>query len=682
MRHIDAKILILSVTLLMPLVVSAQGRQSETDSRVTSTLPGSQQNAELTPNISRQEAADTALILGTYIFPDSVIKQKIFTWTTDPYFNAPQLTRIDTLIADKRTEYPFFRNDVGLTYLGTAGSPLILHDYFKRQTNDRFYYMTPYLEYTATPDNITFYNSKVSYTRLEYFGTLFGNRIHEESNVGATISANIKPAWSTTLRYQRYGSRGMLLNEATDMRNFSLYTAYIGKRYSAHGGYIYNSVSKAENGGMTNDSYVLDTVIEVRAIPVTLTSANTKIKGNTFFLTHSYGLPIRFSESDTSNAGEGTMMLLGHSMEYSTFNRTYSDIIELSDSIGRKYYNDQFYINPQQSLDSMRSRIFDNRLFLRIQPWSPTAIVSKLNGGIGYSMIKNYAFRPDYYLRPVDDEIQNNFYMYASASGQFKHYFSWDAFLRYEVVGYYAGDIEGNGKIRISTYPMRGGIHLFGNISLKSKRPDYFMNNTYANHLVWQNNFDKVTETSLQGTLSIPYWKLEAAFRYALIAYPVYFGLDARPIQSSGTVNILSGYIGKNFKAWNFHFDNRILLQFSSDNDIMPLPALSANLAYYLQMDVVKNVLNVQIGADVYFNSAYYAYAYNPTAGTFHIQNTRKIGNYPYMDAFVNMKWKHACIFAKVVNVGQEWLNADYFSALHYIRSQRVFKLGVSWIWL
>ncbi len=632
----------------------------------------------------QEEPADTSkkLTLETYVFPDSVIKRKLFTWTVDQYLNAPKVGRVDTMINDRRTEYPFFRDDVGLTFLGTSGSPLMLHDYFKRQTNDRFYYISPYLEYLVTPGNIPFFNTKGPYTRLEYYGTLFGNRVHEESNINATVSANIKPEWNATLQYQRYGSRGMMLNEATDVRNISLSSAYTGKRYSAHFGYIYNRINNDENGGMTDDFYILDTTIDARAIPISLSSAGTKIAGNTFFLTHSYGVPIKFSKQDSSATGEGTMMLLGHSMEYNTFQRTYTDNIDISDSTGRNYYHNQFYIHPTQSRDSMRTRLFDNRLFLRIQPWSPDAIVSKLNGGIGYSMVKNYAYSPDYYLRPIDDETQGNFYMYAGASGLFKNYFAWDAFMRYEIAGYYAGDIEINGNVRISSYPLKGGVHLLGNISLKTQEPDYFLNNTYSNHLVWRNNFDKITETSLQGTLSIPDWKFEASFRYALIASPVYFGMDGRPVQDGGTVNILSGYVMKNFKAWYFHFDHRILLQFSSNNDIMPLPILSANLAYYFQIEAVKNVLTVQIGADTYFNTAYHAYGYNPDAGMFHIQNTRKIGDYPYIDAFVNMKWKHACIFAKVVNVNQGWPNNDYFSALHYIRSQRVFKVGISWTWL
>lgn len=51
----------------------------------------------------------------------------------------------------------------------------------------------------------------------------------------------------------------------------------------------------------------------------------------------------------------------------------------------------------------------------------------------------------------------------------------------------------------------------------------------------------------------------------------------------------------------------------------------------------------------------------------------------PYIDAFINVKWKRATIYAKYVNVAQGWPDSGYFSAPHYIRPQRVFKLGITW---
>ena len=143
----------------------------------------------------------------------------------------------------------------------------------------------------------------------------------------------------------------------------------------------------------------------------------------------------------------------------------------------------------------------------------------------------------------------------------------------------------------------------------------------------------------------------------------------------------MSATLRKDFKIWKFHLDHRLLFQLSSDTNVLPLPMLALNLRYYLEFDVVKNVMQMQIGANGIFNTAWYAPAYNPVLGVFHNQNERKYGNCPYIDAFVNIQWKRVSVFVKVINVNQGWpcKENDYFSADGYINSQRAIKFGISW---
>jgi len=81
------------------------------------------------------------------------------------------------------------------------------------------------------------------------------------------------------------------------------------------------------------------------------------------------------------------------------------------------------------------------------------------------------------------------------------------------------------------------------------------------------------------------------------------------------------------------------------------------------------------------YTSAWYAPAYNPELGQFHNQNKEKFGDCPYIDAFINIQWKRACIFVKLVNANMGWpmKSADYFSAAGFIRPQRAFKFGIWW---
>jgi hypothetical protein len=177
----------------------------------------------------------------------------------------------------------------------------------------------------------------------------------------------------------------------------------------------------------------------------------------------------------------------------------------------------------------------------------------------------------------------------------------------------------------------------------------------------------------------MPKYQLSLFAGYSLINNPIYYGMQGIAAQHNSLISILSAYIQKNFTIGFLHLDNRVLYQMTSNSEVFPLPAISANLRYYMQFQLVKNVLTAQLGADITFNSEYYSPAYSPALGIFHNQNDRKIGNYPYIDAFVNLQWKRTSIFVKYVNATQGWPDGDYFSAHHYIRPEKAIKFGIHW---
>ena len=147
-------------------------------------------------------------------------------------------------------------------------------------------------------------------------------------------------------------------------------------------------------------------------------------------------------------------------------------------------------------------------------------------------------------------------------------------------------------------------------------------------------------------------------------------------------MSVLSAALTKDFAFGPVHLDNSALLQFSSNPEVLPLPLLALNLRWYLQFNIVDpKVLQMQIGANVRFNTLWNAPAYNPVAGVFHLQNEELYGNNPVFDIFVNMQWKKCCIFIKMENLGKGWPmpSRDYFTSHHYIQAPAMFKFGISW---
>lgn len=628
----------------------------------------------------------TPRILETYFFPDSTIYRRMFMWEAGTYFNTPKEIKPDTTFNTNYTELPAERNDVGATTLGVAGSAIQYYDYFKRKDLDIFPFFAPYLPYTYTPENMPFYNVKTPYTELAYWGTLFANKQKEETNIKFLHTQNILPALNLSILYQRFGASGILQNEKTDNRTLAITGNYLGKRYVAQGGYIYSGVKRKENGGITDPSMVLDTIVDARIIPVALSDANTRLKKNTVFITQSYGIPFKFLQRkdslgrrDSIGLGEGTMAYIGHYGEFSTYTKSYKDNITLTDTIGRNLYNNNFFINPTQTADSSRVMRLENRFFIRIQPWSKDGIISKIDGGIGYQYLSIYGFNPNFFLEGNKNKSQSNLYVYFGAQGKFKKYFSWDGLGQYSFAGYNINDFSVDGKIKFSTYPFSGGIHLDAGIHISGKRPNFFFENYYSNHYIWDNNFNKTTTTKIEGRLTIPKYKFEVFFGYALLNNNIYFNEQAMPTQNSDPMSIMTAYIKKDFKLWKFHMNNQVLFQLSSKDEVVPLPKLALNLRYFFQFNLVKEVLDVQLGVNATFNTKYYAPAYSPALGMFHNQNLEKIGDNPYLDAFINLQWKRASIFVKYINAAQNWPTSDYFSAYRYLRPQTALKFGIHW---
>lgn len=623
----------------------------------------------------------TPRLLETCAFDDSLYFKRILVFNSDRYFNNINRTKLDTTFNDWYTEYPYFKEDVNATYLGIVGSAAQSYNYFKRKELDVSPFFEPYLSYTNLPDDFKFYNTKSPYTELGYWGTIFSYREKEESSVKFLHTQNVTPALNLAMLYTQWGASGLLTREKTNNRTISFTGNYLGKRYVAAGGWMHNIIKREENGGVQNSGDVLDTIVDAKTIAVNLAEAANRLVKNTIFINQSYGIPINFKHrGDTLAIGDGTMAYFGHSGEYSTYSKTYSD--KISDAVGKEFYHNNFYINPVNSLDSIRVMQLENKLFFKLQPWAKDAIVSNISGGVGYQYLSLYSFNPDMFLKGNGNTYQNNLYAYADARGQFRKYFAWDAFGKYQFAGYYLNDFEINANARFSFYPFKEkdqGINLTARFSTSRKRPDFYSNHLYTNHYIWNNDFQKVAKTKIEGELTIPKWKLSAFFGYSIINNNLYYDTLGVIRQSPDLINVLSAYLQKDFKIWYFHLDNQVLFQMSSKQDVLPLPMLSVHLRYYFQYELVKGVMTMQVGADATYNTAYYAPAYNPATGAFQIQNQEKVGNCPYIDVFANFQWKRACIFLKCVNVNQGWPSADYFSAFHYIKPKRAFKVGIYW---
>ena len=648
-------------------------------------------------NVRDSIAETTQRILETYALPDSLYYKRLLAWTLDPDFGKLSPYVPDTTFNYHFHDYPFHRADVNATWLGVAGSPVQYYNWFLRRSNEGVEFYDAQESWSFSHRTLPNYNTKVPYTELGYFGTLFANRDKESDNLHIFTTQNITPALNFALSFDRFGGGGILESEETINKTSTVRLNYLGKRYTAHAGYIRNLVSRKENGGIADISWIRDTTVDARDIKVNLSGAKSKIVKNTFFLDQQLRIPFTFinklkARRDTSyhfNADsldrDITTAFIGHSSEFSTYTREYTD--QITGSPGTEFYDLFRYGNA--SADSMRVMKLDNKFYIRLQPWSSEAVVSKLDIGIG-DYLKQYFDSTT--VRPTK-HTENSVYLYAGAEGQLRNNAFWNAKARYVLLGHDFADfnVEANAEFRF--YPFRRArkspVSLSAHFETALERPTYYQQHLNLNHFSWDNDFAKISTTRLQGRLDIPYWKLSAEVGYALLGNNLYY--DNRGIirQNTGAMSVLSASLRKEFVLGPLHLDNRALFQVSSNPAVVPVPAVALNLRYYFQFVVQRNeqnqnVMVMQIGGDAYCNTRWYSPAWNPNLGVFYNQNELTYRNGPFFDIFVNVQWKRACVFIKYQNAGGGWpmRKLDYFSADRYIVTSNGMdglKFGVFW---
>ena len=685
-------------------------------------------------------AENTPRILATTFLPDSLQTKRIITWTHSQEFHQLDPHPVDTGFNYRFHDYPFKREDVNATWLGVAGSPLQHYNYFKRDSREGISFYDALESWSFSPSTLPMYNTKTPYTELAYWGSLLSGTQKESDNIHILTSQNIYPEWNYTLAYDRFGGNGILTSEATTNKNVTASVNRLSNRHLLHAGYIYNMVSRNENGGIVDNTRVRDTTVDAREINIALEKASSLVKKNTVFLDQQYRIPFTFindlkarrqekelavedekhyrdsiaqmgeviydqflqkylreqrekreEERARLAAEKGeetdiTTAFIGHSTEYSTYRRTYTDDLRTNGpAAGRALYNNVFNINPNSTADSMRVMKFENRAFIRLQPWAEEAVVSKLDLGLGNRLLSWYSLDPSF-IRPAQNERWNSTYIYAGAEGQLRNSVFWSAGGDYVFLGHERNDLSVKADAGIQVFPFRRArkspVTFKGHFETVLDEPGYYEQHVVTNHYKWDNDFSKVSSTKLRASIDVPRYDVKASVGYALLANNIFYDSLGIVRQNTTPMSVLTADLEKNFTIGNFlHFDHRALFQLSSNQDVLPLPKLALNFRYYAQLNIEHGIMLMQIGADGYWNTAWYSPAWNPALGVFHNQTEEKYNNGPYLDAFVNIQWKRACIFVKLENAGQGWLTEknDYFSAHHYINTQRTVKVGIYW---
>ena len=700
------KWLYIVVLLVMSMVVLPATAWAQLDAAAISRAQRNGQNVNLGGNFGADNEEggnkkDSTKInrirrpLESYYFDDSIRALPNFQWTVDRDMNDVIISPLDTLIDNWRIDYPYFLDGVGDMTLGGLGQSTLPFNYFDRPDNQDFEFAQSYDAYTYRMDNVPFYNSKTPYLNFMYLES--GQKRYREEHFEVVMAHNVSPSTSFNVNYKARGTKGLYDWQRTRNNNLSLAFAHTGKRYSLHAAYINNRIEQRENGGAVGLWAVADTIFEhPSGVPMKLAEAEAEnsYRNNSFFVKQAYALPlVPLTDYDFSLA-DLPAIYIGHTFEYNTWSKLYTDKFdtyidergsindngEYSPVEGRYYEN--WYISPTMSRDSICERVVSNKVFVEAQPWDREGAIGRLGGGVGLDLHYYSQFNLDSYIgggNAVNKET--SWYAYGAVSGKIRRFADWGADAKFYPSGYRGGDLSLNAYLALTARFRGHPVILSGRFSQMRQSPSYWQNNLFSNHYVWFNSFDKEDETRFEVSLKVPDWALELSFWQGVVSNKIYYGATSLVAQEASAISLTSLYARKDFRIGGLHLDHRVLLQWSTNQEVIPVPLCSAYLSYYYEFWVEKKkVLRMQIGVDGRFNTSYYAPSYNPALSAFYNQRDYQVGDYPYLDAFIMAKWKRMRIFLKYQHVNMGLFgNGEYMTVAGYPQNPGMFKFGISW---
>ena len=633
--------------------------------------------------------------LESYYFNDSIRALPNFMWHVSREMNDVEILPLDTTLNNWRIDYPYQLVGTGDMTLGGLGQSTLPFNYFYRPSSPDFTFAQSYDAYTYRMENVPFYNSKTPYLNFTYLES--GQKRYREEHFEITTAHNISPTTGFNVSYKARGTKGLYDWQRTTNHNLAVAFSHTGKRYSIHAAFVNNRIKQRENGGAVGIWAVADTTYEhPSGVPMKLAAAEAEnsYRNNAFFVKQAYAIPLQPVTDYDFSLADLSAIYIGHIFEYNAWSKLYTDhYAEYTNdrgSVGENgefeptkdtYYKD-WYISPLESRDSIRERVVSNRFFVEAQPWDRNGAAGRLGGGIGIDMYaySQFAFE-DYPSGKQGKDKRTAWYAYGAISGKVKKAADWGADLKYYPSGYRSGDLAINAHIALTARFRGHPVILSGRFSQTRTSPSYWEENLFSNHYVWFNSFKQEDETRFEASLEMPDWAFEVGVWQGVVNNKIYYDATSRVAQHGDAISLTSVYARKDFRIGGLHLDHRALLQWSTNQEVIPVPLLSAYLSYYYEFWVEKkHVLRMQFGVDGRFNTSYYAPSYNPALATFYNQRDYELGNYPYLDVFLTAKWKRMRIFLKYQHVNYNLFgNKEYFTVAGYPQNPGMFKVGISW---
>ena len=668
---------------------------------------------------------------------NTIVPREIHQWKVDRRFGNKMEINADTLQFMFQNWHLTEGVNGEYNYLGNMGTPRETRVYFNRPTTSTYDFLQPYDYFYTTPDRFIFTDTKSPYTNLSYHSS--GNKVDGDDRFRAYFTTNAGKHFGAGFLFDYLYGRGRYDKQSTSLINYSLFSFYRSDRYNYHLLASRYHMKQRENGGITDDRYITrpeDTDgggsnMGTADIPVKLDATWSRNEVHNIFFTHNYNwgyyrekvVPgkevdeaLILADTITGGVTEETKLAMTDSLKAmaavdlpdDSVAKEFVNVARLAHTadisylrhqyinhrLPRNYYADTFL--PHDSLDNTTDLSIDNRIALSLcegfKKWAFANIVAFAEYKYDrYILPDTAAGNPSEYDRKYNE---HSLYIGGEISStRGKH-------LRYRAEGSTAlagadlGAFSLEGAVDCNFKLWKKDINISAKAFMKNNNPSFYYRHYHSEHFWWDNDLAKEFKTRIEGGIEIPWsrTKLKASVEnvknYTYIAnhsilapnrndYLNRFNVE----QENGNIQVIAASLKQDFKYGILNLNTEVTYQYSSNQDVLPLPALNAYANFYLKF-VIAKVLHTEIGADAWYFTSYYAPDYMPALGQFVQQNQEnkiKIGNYPVATVYANFLLKTARFYVKYYHVNKGLGNSNYFLVPHHPMNPSVLWFGLSW---
>lgn len=599
------------------------------------------------------------------------------SWTFKCWYLEQQQTNkkysgIDTLLPYYEINNPVWRKNFTATYLGNLGTAAESNIFPQRFEPTEFILFKPIEYYTESSERVMYYSTKKPFTILSYSSG--GQKSTQEQVLQAIHTQNVNQKLNFGIIYTLYSSVGNYPNQQAKDNAFAFCSNYHSPRYELHGNIVINKLNIEENGGI-----LADTVPEqgnLSYIPVNLEFAASKYFHMGGLITQSLHFG-RFPWSSTDSLKKDNdvyLSTLHYTIRYDRYLRSFkvsslNSFSSTGDNLTDSAYFKHFYESTEESADSVFFRKFSQQLQLELHESPKAWFKFKGRAGVFHEL----------FSYPYNSKKQHDFNAGINATlvSIAGRHLAWTFNGQYVLVGYNAFDYQIGAQMKT----------VFNNWQVRveagrqAERPEFYLRRYFSNNVAWDfpgsgHDLAKSETSWLKGEIEGPSFLIMGDLRW--MDHYVFF-TDSMPAQPDKGFAVATVTASKLFHLGKFYSQFQASLQHSG-SDVVHLPLVAIRNSTRFEQSLVKNVLMGNLGFDVYYFTSYYADGYNPALGEFFVQKEKKIGNYPFIDVFLNFKLKRTRIMLKYEHVNSGlFLPQTYFTAWHYPMQPRMLKFGVSW---